>query len=133
MLFNLHTLNWDEEILKALDLPYSMLPEVKPSSSIYGETASDLLGAPIPIAGVAGDQQAALFGQTCFSPGITKNTYGTVYWKKQYALNFFQVGKKPYLKLQIALLKRYSSSVIVFLIHMHSLLNSIIYYSVFLY
>ena len=77
MLFNIHTLKWDEEILRALDIPYCMLPEVKPSSFIYGETASDLLGAPIPIAGVAGDQQAALFGQACFSPGMAKNTYGT--------------------------------------------------------
>lgn len=77
MLFNIHTLNWDEEILKVLDIPYPMLPEVKPSSYIYGETASDLLGTPVPIAGVAGDQQAALFGQACFSPGMAKNTYGT--------------------------------------------------------
>lgn len=77
MLFNIHTLKWDEEILKSLDIPYQMLPEVKPSSFIYGETTSDLLGASVPIAGVAGDQQAALFGQACFSPGMAKNTYGT--------------------------------------------------------
>ena len=77
MLFNIHTLKWDEEILKELNIPIQMLPEVKPSSTIYGETVSELLGAPIPIAGVAGDQQAALFGQTCFAPGMAKNTYGT--------------------------------------------------------
>lgn len=77
MLFNIHTLKWDEDILNALNIPPSMLPEVKSSSAIYGETAPHLLGASIPIAGVAGDQQAALFGQTCFLPGMAKNTYGT--------------------------------------------------------
>lgn len=77
MLFNIHTLKWDEDILKALDIPYQMLPQVKPSSCIYGETAPELFGASIPIGGVAGDQQAALFGQACFAPGMAKNTYGT--------------------------------------------------------
>lgn len=77
MLFNINTLQWDEEILKELDIPFSMLPEVKPSSCIYGTADPRFLGGPIPIAGAAGDQQAALFGQTCFNPGEAKNTYGT--------------------------------------------------------
>ncbi len=77
MLFNIHTLQWDREILKELDIPEAMLPEVKPSSCIYGSTLAQFFGAPIPIAGSAGDQQAALFGQTCFAPGEVKNTYGT--------------------------------------------------------
>lgn len=77
MLFNINTLQWDDEILAELDIPGCMLPEVKPSSCIYGETDPSFLGGPIPIAGAAGDQQAALFGQTCFRPGEAKNTYGT--------------------------------------------------------
>lgn len=77
MLFNINTLEWDEEILAELQIPRSMLPEVKPSSCIYGYTDATFLGGSIPIAGAAGDQQAALFGQTCFAPGEAKNTYGT--------------------------------------------------------
>ena len=77
MLFNIHTLTWDEEILRELDIPKRMLPKVKPSSYIYGETDAGYFGAPVPIAGAAGDQQAALFGQTCFEKGEAKNTYGT--------------------------------------------------------
>lgn len=77
MLFNIHTLDWDDEILRLLDIPRCMLPEVKPSSCVYGETDPSLFGGPIPIAGAAGDQQAALFGQTCFEKGEVKNTYGT--------------------------------------------------------
>ena len=77
MLFNINTLEWDDEILAELDIPKCMLPKVVPSSCIYGETDPSFFGGPIPIAGAAGDQQAALFGQTCFSPGETKNTYGT--------------------------------------------------------
>ncbi|MHB1394383.1 MAG: glycerol kinase GlpK [Clostridia bacterium] len=77
MLFNINILDWDKEILQELDIPASMLPEVKPSSYIYGHTAKELFGAEIPIAGAAGDQQAALFGQACFKPGMAKNTYGT--------------------------------------------------------
>ena len=77
MLFNIHTLDWDDEILRELDIPRAMLPKVAPSSEIYGHTVADLLGAEIPIAGCAGDQQAALFGQACFNPGEAKNTYGT--------------------------------------------------------
>lgn len=77
MLFNIVELKWDEEIMAELGIPASMLPEAKPSSCIYGETTADLFGGPIPIAGAAGDQQSALFGQTCFQPGEAKNTYGT--------------------------------------------------------
>ena len=77
MLFNINTLEWDEEILAELDIPKCMLPEPKPSSCVYGEADISYLGGPIPIAGAAGDQQAALFGQTCFNAGEAKNTYGT--------------------------------------------------------
>lgn len=77
MLFNIHSLTWDEDILKILNIPHSMLPEPKPNGSILGYTAASLTGQPIPIAGAAGDQQAALFGQACFAPGQAKNTYGT--------------------------------------------------------
>ncbi len=77
LLFNINTLEWDEELCKILDVPMSLLPEAKPSSFIYGETDAEFFGAPIRIAGAAGDQQAALFGQTCFNPGEAKNTYGT--------------------------------------------------------
>ena len=77
MLFNIHTLQWDQEILEELEIPRCMLPEVRPSSEIYGMTDPCLFGGPIPIAGAAGDQQAALFGQACFQPGEAKNTYGT--------------------------------------------------------
>ncbi len=77
MLFNIHKLEWDEEILEILDIPKSMLPEVKPSSCIYGKTDEGLFGTSIPISGAAGDQQAALFGQTCYEAGTAKNTYGT--------------------------------------------------------
>ena len=77
LLFNIHTLKWDSEILDLMGLPASMLPEVKPSSCIYGEVDSAYFGGAIPIGGAAGDQQAALFGQTCFHAGEAKNTYGT--------------------------------------------------------
>lgn len=77
MLFNINTLEWDDEILEELDIPKRMLPEPMPSSCIYGYTDPTFLGDEIPIAGAAGDQQAALFGQTCFSEGEAKNTYGT--------------------------------------------------------
>ena len=77
MLYNIFELKWDEEILERFGIPASMLPEVKPSSCVYGETDSSIFGAPIKIGGAAGDQQAALFGQTCFRPGMVKNTYGT--------------------------------------------------------
>lgn len=77
MMFNINTLEWDDEILKELNIPKSMLPEAKPSSYVYGQSDASFFGAPIPIAGAAGDQQAALFGQTCFKAGEAKNTYGT--------------------------------------------------------
>ena len=77
MLFNIQTLQWDEDILRELDIPRCMLPEVKPSSCVYGECDPQFFGGPIPIGGAAGDQQAALFGQTCFSAGEAKSTYGT--------------------------------------------------------
>ena len=77
MLFNINTLQWDEEILRELDIPRSMLPAAKPSSCIYGYADASFFGGEIPIAGAAGDQQAALFGQTCFHAGEAKNTYGT--------------------------------------------------------
>ena len=77
MLFNINTLSWDEEILEKLQISAAMLPEAKPSSCLYGTTDAMLFGAPIPISGAAGDQQAALFGQACFTPGDSKCTYGT--------------------------------------------------------
>jgi glycerol kinase len=77
LLFNIHTLQWDDELLSLLDVPRCMLPEVRSSSELYGETESDLFGGSIPITGDAGDQQAATFGQGCFEPGTAKNTYGT--------------------------------------------------------
>ncbi len=78
LLFNIHELQWDDEMCEILEVPKEILPEVKPSSYIFGETDPDsFLGATIPVAGIAGDQQAALFGEACFEPGLAKNTYGT--------------------------------------------------------
>lgn len=77
MLYNIHQQKWDKEILEKLNIPASLLPEVKSSSELYAMTDPSLFGAAIPIAGIAGDQQAALFGQACFKPGMMKNTYGT--------------------------------------------------------
>ena len=77
MLYNIHSLQWDEELLKLFNIPVSVLPEVKPSSKIYGVTGNIIPDSRIPIAGIAGDQQAALFGQLCTQPGMVKNTYGT--------------------------------------------------------
>lgn len=77
LLFNLRRHGWDPELLDTFGVPASLLPEVRPSSGVMGETLSEILGAPLPIAGVAGDQQAALFGQGCVAPGMAKNTYGT--------------------------------------------------------
>ena len=77
MLFNINTMDWDEELLELLTIPKSMLPEVKASSEVYGHTKSTFYDSKIPIAGIAGDQQAALFGQMCTKPGMVKNTYGT--------------------------------------------------------
>ena len=89
MMFNINTLQWDDEILEILEIPKSMLPEPKPSSCIYGESATTIFGGPIKIAGAAGDQQAALFGQTCFTAGEGKNTYGTG------AFLLINTGEKP--------------------------------------
>ncbi len=89
MLFNINTLEWDEEILEELNIPRSMLPEPKPSSCIYGYTDSSIFGGPIAIGGAAGDQQSALFGQTCFNAGEAKNTYGTG------AFLLMNTGEKP--------------------------------------
>jgi len=77
LIYNIHNLHWDEELLDLLDIPASMLPDVRMSSGAFGETEPSLLGASVPIGGVAGDQQAALFGQGCFDAGMAKNTYGT--------------------------------------------------------
>ena len=77
LLFNINTLEWDKEILEIMDIPEAMLPKALPSSCVYGHADSSFLGGAIPIAGAAGDQQSALFGQTCFRPGDAKNTYGT--------------------------------------------------------
>lgn len=77
LLFNIHKLDWDDDLLNLLGVPRAMLPEIVSSSEIYGHTEATLLGAPVPIAGMAGDQQAALFGQACFQAGTAKNTYGT--------------------------------------------------------
>ena len=91
MLFNINTLQWDDEILTKLEIPASMLPQPKPSSCVYGSTAAEFFGAPIPIAGAAGDQQAALFGQACFDAGDSKVTYGTG------AFLLMTTGSKPIL------------------------------------
>jgi glycerol kinase len=77
LLYNIHTGDWDDELLEILQVPRRMLPEVRPSSDVYGETSQDLFAHRMPIAGIAGDQQAALFGQRCIEPGMAKNTYGT--------------------------------------------------------
>ena len=77
MLFNIHTLDWDDELLALFDIPRSMMPEVRSSSEVYGYTKTTLFAHKVPIAGIAGDQQAALFGQMCVEPGMVKNTYGT--------------------------------------------------------
>ena len=77
MIYNINTLEWDEQLMKYLDVPKAILPEVKPSSCVYGESVPTILGAAIPVSGAAGDQQSALFGQNCFEPGTAKNTYGT--------------------------------------------------------
>lgn len=91
MLFNINTLKWDNELLQLLNIPSALLPEVKPSSCIFGHTDSKILGACIPIGGVAGDQQAALFGQCCFNEGELKNTYGTG------GFLLMNTGSKPYM------------------------------------
>ncbi|MEC5162017.1 glycerol kinase [Janthinobacterium sp. CG_23.3] len=89
MLFNIHTLQWDEELLALLDIPASLLPAIVPSSGVAAHTRAELLGAPLPIAGIAGDQQAATFGQVCLKPGMAKNTFGTG------CFMLMNVGKQP--------------------------------------
>ena len=89
LLFNIHTMAWDDELLELFTIPKSMLPAVKQSSEVYGETKSTLFAHPIPIAGIAGDQQAALFGQMCTQPGMVKNTYGTG------CFMLMNIGKEP--------------------------------------
>ena len=91
MLFNINTLEWDEELLEIFEIPKSILPEVKSSSEVYGETSGQLLGTKVPIAGIAGDQQAALFGHICVKPGMVKNTYGTG------CFMLMNIGDKPVL------------------------------------
>lgn len=91
LLFNISTLAWDEELLQLFDIPASMLPEVKSSSEVFGETSANLFAIKIPISGVAGDQQAALFGQLCTQPGMVKNTYGTG------CFMLMNIGDKPIL------------------------------------
>ncbi len=93
MLFNVHTNQWDSELLAAMNIPASLLPEVKPSSAHYGEVAPELLGHAIPIGGVAGDQQSALFGQACFSAGMVKNTYGTGCFMLMHTGSSFQTSR----------------------------------------
>lgn len=89
MLYNIHTLSWDDELLELFSIPKAMLPEVKSSSEVYGETAGRILAAKIPIAGIAGDQQSALFGQMCTEIGMVKNTYGTG------CFMLMNIGSKP--------------------------------------
>lgn len=89
MLYNIHTLSWDEELLELFSIPKEMLPEVKSSSEVYAETAGRILAAKIPIAGIAGDQQSALFGQMCTEIGMVKNTYGTG------CFMLMNIGEKP--------------------------------------
>ncbi|MEO8821692.1 MAG: glycerol kinase GlpK [Ginsengibacter sp.] len=91
MLFNINTLEWDNELLEIFQIPKNMLPEVKSSSEIYGESSGQLLGTKVPIAGIAGDQQAALFGHLCNKPGMVKNTYGTG------CFMLMNIGDKPVL------------------------------------
>ena len=89
MLFNLHTGDWDDELLRVMGVPREVLPQVRQSSEIYGETSAEIFGAPIRLGGIAGDQQAALFGQNCFSRGLAKNTYGTG------CFMLMNIGQKP--------------------------------------
>ncbi len=92
MLFNVRTNQWDAELLKLLDIPAELLPSVLPSSSIFGQVSADILGASIPIGGVAGDQQSALFGQACFKSGMAKNTYGTGCFMLMHVGDVFQTS-----------------------------------------
>ena len=77
MLYDIHRQDWDDDLLRLLDIPRALLPEVRDCSALFGSTPADLFGAPLPITGIAGDQQAAAVGQACFTPGMLKSTYGT--------------------------------------------------------
>lgn len=94
LMFNINTLSWDEELLDLFDIPENLLPTVKPSSAVYGETKTTIFASKVPIAGIAGDQQAALFGQRCTEPGMVKNTYGTG------CFMLMNVGTKPVVSKQ---------------------------------
>jgi glycerol kinase len=102
LLFNVRSNRWDAELLALLDIPASLMPEVRPSSAHYGEVAPDLLGAAIPIAGVAGDQQSALFGQACFREGMAKNTYGTGCFLLMHTGEKFQMSRNGLLTTSAA-------------------------------
>ncbi|MDR2333250.1 MAG: glycerol kinase GlpK [Burkholderiaceae bacterium] len=102
MLFNVHTNTWDDELLAHLNIPRSLMPEVLPSSAEFGSTAESLLGSPIMIGGVAGDQQSALFGQACFSAGMAKNTYGTGCFMLMHTGHQFQTSKNGLLTTSAA-------------------------------
>ncbi len=102
MLFNVHTNQWDAELLAALDIPPELLPSVHPSSFLYGNTHAEVLGASIPIGGVAGDQQSALFGQACFKSGMAKNTYGTGCFMLMHNGDKFQTSKNGLLTTSAA-------------------------------
>jgi glycerol kinase len=102
MLFNVHTNQWDAELLAALDIPSALLPTVQPSRAHFGEVPAELLGHAIPIGGVAGDQQSALFGQACFSAGMAKNTYGTGCFMLLHTGGVFQASKNGLLTTSAA-------------------------------
>jgi glycerol kinase len=103
MLFNVHTNQWDDELLALLRIPKALLPEVLPSAAHFGDTATDLLGHPIRIGGVAGDQQSALFGQACFTAGMAKNTYGTGCFMLMHTGKTFQTSQNGLLTTSAAL------------------------------
>ncbi len=102
MLFNVHTNQWDDELLALLRIPRSLMPEVQPSASHFGDTTDDFLGAPIHIGGMAGDQQSALFGQACFSAGMAKNTYGTGCFMLMHTGGTFQTSRNGLLTTSAA-------------------------------
>lgn len=102
MLFNVHTNQWDDELLALLRIPKSLMPQVQPSSSHFCDTAADLLGHAIPVGGVAGDQQSALFGQACFSAGMAKNTYGTGCFMLMHTGHGFQTSQNGLLTTSAA-------------------------------
>jgi len=103
MLFNVHDNRWDEDLLRALDIPAGLrLPRVLPSSAMFGATRADLLGAPLPVCGVAGDQQSALFGQACFDEGMAKNTYGTGCFALMNTGTRFQISRNGLITTRVA-------------------------------